>query len=225
MCGRFTLRTPMSVLTQQFLFEPPDHTPLTARYNVAPTQNIAAVRGHSGGGRELAFLRWGLIPRWAKEKSIGNRMINARGETVHSKPSFRHAFRHQRCLVLADGFYEWKKEGSRKQPYHITLANDEPFAFAGLWERWSGVEPAMESCTIITTPANEAMQAVHERMPVILSDADYAAWLDPEFQDVDQLRAMFVRAAAPRLQMKAVSTLVNSPRHDTPECLEPVGTR
>ena len=142
MCGRFTLRTPLAKLTQQFLFSSPAATDeLTPRYNIAPSQDVAALRADEHGTRELALLRWGLIPSWAKEKSIGNRLINARAETVHTKPSFRSAFRRQRCLILADGFYEWKTEESGKQPYLITLDDGQPFALAGLYERWRRAGP------------------------------------------------------------------------------------
>ena len=160
-----------------------------------------------------------MIPSWAKEKSIGNRLINARGETVATKPSFRSAFKRQRCLVLADGYYEWKKEGKAKQPYHLSLESDEPFAFAGLWERWSASGPTSESCTIITTGAHETLRAIHDRMPVILSPNDYDEWLDPDVQDRDRVLPLLEPDPSTSMRVVPVSTLVNSPRNDTPECL------
>ena len=222
MCGRFTLRTPLSLLTQQFLFPPPAADLLTPRYNIAPTQEVAAVRADGHQNREIVLLRWGLIPSWAKEKSIGNRLINARSETVDTKPSFRTALKRQRCLILADGFYEWKKQEGGKQPYHITLADGEPFAFAGLWERWQRGGPRLESCTIVTTEANDAMRSIHERMPVILSPNDYALWLDPSVQDAARVRPLLAPYSEAALRATPVSTYVNSPRNDSPECVVPL---
>src|SRR5947207_1224429 len=185
MCGRFTLRTPLTVLAQQFLFELgdlPAETQVSPRYNIAPTQIVVAVCAGTSK-RELALFRWRLIPSWAKDAKITSSLINARSETLAEKPAFRTAFSRRRCLILADGFYEWKKEGKQKLPYYFQLAEGQPFAFAGLWDRWRGPdgssEEAVESCTIVTTTANELCGEIHERMPVILRPSDYDLWLNP----------------------------------------------
>jgi len=175
MCGRFTLRAPASVVAEQFaLF---DVEPFTPRFNIAPSQSVAVVRitpAAAEATRELAWLRWGLVPSWADDPAIGNRLINARAETAHQKPAFRAAFRRRRCLVPADGFYERRRTGSGKQPYFFRLRDDRPFAFAGLWESWEGVDnSAVESCTLLTTEPNELMRPIHNRMPVILPAASY----------------------------------------------------
>ncbi len=218
MCGRFTLRTrPQAVVEAFELLEYPDLTP---RYNIAPTQAVATVRYDAERqGRICVWQRWGLVPKWAADLSIGNRMINARGETVGTKPAFRQAFVARRCLVVADGFYEWHKTAAGKQPYFIHRADDAPLAFAGLWERW-GPEN-IESCTIITTAANQAMAGLHERMPVILAPQDYAQWLDPAVRDVPTLERLLRPAAEDLLRFDAVTTLVNSPRNESPECIVP----
>jgi putative SOS response-associated peptidase YedK len=222
MCGRFTLRTPAGVLIQQFRLQSvPDLSP---RYNIAPTQPAPVVRMNAGSGeRELVLLRWGLVPSWAKDPSIGNRLINARSETIASKPSFRSAFRRRRCLVIADGYYEWKKLGSRKQPYYIRRQDEQPMGLAGLWEHWSSPteEEAdhIQSCTIITTQANDLTRDVHDRMPVILSSDDHDMWLDPELEDRDRLQTLLEPAASDTMIMDPVSTYVNSPRNEGPECV------
>jgi putative SOS response-associated peptidase YedK len=222
MCGRFTLRTPAAALGQLFLFDPPEQAP--PRFNIAPTQPVAAVRlGDDKSTRQFASLRWGLIPSWADDPSIGSRMINARAETVADKPAFRSAFRRRRCLVLADGYYEWKKEGSRKQPYLIHMADDRPFAFAGLWEHWEkGEEGPWETCTIITTEANDLTRALHDRMPVILKEDDHELWLDVDFEDRSQLQSLLRPYASDEMAYNAVSTHVNNPKNDDPKCVETV---
>jgi putative SOS response-associated peptidase YedK len=197
MCGRFTLKTPAHVLIEHFHLEgvPTDELPLfEPRNNIAPTQEIAVVRGGDGSSRRnVAMLRWGLIPSWADDVKIGNRLINARGETIAEKPSFRRAFRSRRCLIPADGFYEWKKEGSRKQPFRVHREDEAPIAFAGLWEKWQPPDhnvQAIESCTIITTSASEQLRDLHDRMPVILSPADYDKWLDTDDREADRLLSL-----------------------------------
>jgi len=186
MCGRYSLTTPAEAVRAYFDFvEQPNLAP---RANIAPRQPVAAVRlglGEDGAGgdgqRHFAWLRWGLIPAWANDAAIGDRMINARAESVAEKPAFRAAFRARRCLIAADGFYEWRSEGGRKQPYRITLADSPVFGFAGLWERWR--DPASQetiaTCTILTSEASAALRQIHPRMPVILNPADFAAWLSP----------------------------------------------
>jgi putative SOS response-associated peptidase YedK len=171
-------------------------------------------------GRELAYLRWGLIPAWADDPSSGDRLANARSETAATKPSFRRAFRPRRCLAVADGFYEWRRTDGRKQPYFVGLRGDRPFGLAGLWERWEkGGEP-VEPCTILTTEANELMRPIHGRMPVIVPPDQYGLWLDPRCQDAEKL-AMLLRPY-PSKDMVAyrVSTAVNNPKNDAPQCAE-----
>jgi putative SOS response-associated peptidase YedK len=176
MCGRFARKTDPKRLAKEFKVAEAPHA--EANYNVAPTQNILAVRG-AADGREMIFLKWGLVPSWAKDTSTGAKLINARAETVEEKPSFREAFRRRRCLIPADGFYEWKREGSRKQPYFFRLKDERPFGFAGLWDRWEGEGgQVINSCTILTTEANELLRPVHDRMPVILHPEDYEMWLE-----------------------------------------------
>ena len=196
------------------------------RYNIAPTQSIAAVlRRSNGDACELERLRWGLLPAWADDLSIGNRMINARAETVDQKPSFRKAFASRRCLIPADGYFEWKKTGDGKQPYLIGLTDGGVFAMAGLWEenRKLGKDASpLLSCTVITTDANQATCAVHNRMPVILDPAQYDQWLDPGFRDTETLKSFLDPAPEDWLKLTPVSRRVNSPKHDDPECLEPV---
>ena len=224
MCGRFTLRASASVIAAQFgLFEV---EPFASRFNIAPTQLVAVVRSAPDGPpaeRELAKVRWGLIPSWAKDPAIGNRMINARAETVHEKPAFRAAFRRRRCLVVADGFYEWQRSGGRKQPYFVRMNDDRPFAFAGLWESWKGPDGAsIESCTLLTTEPNELMEPIHDRMPVILAADDYSLWLDPEVQQPGPLVPLLEPFSSDRMTAYPISTHVNSPRHDDPRCIQRV---
>lgn len=219
MCGRFTLRTPMTRIAKIFGLD--ETTDIEPRYNVAPTQQVVAIRlDPAAENRELALLRWGLIPRWADDPSIGNRMINARAETVAGKPSFRQAFKKRRCLVVADGFFEWKKIGGKKQPYYIHLKDDQPFGFAGLWERWNREGEEIQSCTIITTEPNELMKPIHNRMPVIVQSTDYDRWLDPDFEDGKALQQVLRRYPAELMEAYPVSTLVNNPRNEAPGCIE-----
>ncbi|MDB4533832.1 SOS response-associated peptidase [Vicingaceae bacterium] len=220
MCGRFTLRTSPAAMID--LFEGISFDDITPRYNIAPTQTVAAVRDNKDSKRELAFLRWGLIPSWAKDKKIGNRMINARGETVAEKPSFRAAFKRRRCLILADGFYEWKKTTDGKVPHYVTMKNDRPFCFAGLWEYWNKADEPIESCTVITTSANELMEPIHDRMPVILSEDNFDMWLDPGFEGQDQLQSLIAAYPAEQMQAVPVSTHVNKPVNDDATCILPV---
>lgn len=214
MCGRFTLRLSPEELQQIFdVMRAPEWTP---RFNIAPTQNVVILR-EQAGERELSLARWGLIPSWAKDESMGARMINARSETIHEKPSFRTAFKSQRCLVVADGFYEWKPDGKKKQPHFIRLANEQPFAFAGLWETWGD----LETCTIVTTAANDLLKPMHERMPVILSPVDYDIWLDPNTIKREPLEFLFESYPAHEMKVDPVSTYVSNARNEGPDCLRP----
>jgi putative SOS response-associated peptidase YedK len=268
MCGRFTLRAPASLIAEEFgLLEA---LPLEPRFNIAPSQPVAAVRmvsspisGSSGsrcepreavpfvvpplggippeGGttngrfdepctqkqksliffRELVFLRWGLIPPWATDPAVGNRMINARAETAATRPAFRAALRRRRCLVLADGFYEWRSDGRRKQPFLFHRPDQRPFGFAGLWETWEGPDHrVVESCTLLTTEANAVVRPIHNRMPVILLRDAHAAWLDPAVEDPSPLAALLRPYPEADLVARPVSPYVNSPTHDDPRCIE-----
>ena len=222
MCGRFTLRSPANILVEQFrLATVPQLAP---RFNIAPTQPVAVVRQPPGGQqRQLSLLRWGLIPAWAADPSHGPQWINARAESVAEKPAFRSAFKRRRCLVPADGYYEWQKIGPRKQPHYIRLRDGRPFAFAGLWEAWRGREgqesPPLETCAIITTQSNELTRPIHDRMPVILDCEDYELWLDPQIQDPRQLQGFLRPYDSARMAADPVSTYVNSVRHDDPQCI------
>ena len=216
MCGRFTLHMPWSELVK--LYRVHDRPNLTPRYNIAPTQDILAVRLDEDGAQELANLRWGLIPRWSKDENPGYSTINARAETVASKPAFRDAFRKRRCLIPADGYYEWKKlEDGAKQPYRITLDPEQPFSFAGLWERWEKGDKAIESCTIIVTDANGLTRYIHDRMPVILDPADYDRWLDGTAGD--ELLKPF---PSERMDCYRVSRAVGNVRNTGAELIEPI---
>lgn len=222
MCGRFALYSAPETLSRRFETETiPGMEP---RYNIAPTQTIPIVRDEDGD-RYFALVRWGLIPHWAKDMKIGYSTINARAETVAEKPMFRDAFRRRRCLIPANGFYEWQAiAGSKtKQPWFIALRNHEPMAFAGLWERWRSPEGEdLESCTIIVTNANEIMQPIHDRMPVILAPKAWNAWLEPDVQNTGGLQDLLKPYPAEDMVAWPVSTKVNSPRNDSKECLEAV---
>jgi putative SOS response-associated peptidase YedK len=249
MCGRFTLRAPVSRVAEQFALL--DAAPFEPRYNIAPTQPVAVVRqslpspasgerrqslpspvlGEGSGvravsPREFVWFRWGLVPSWAKDPAIGSRLINARAETAAEKPAFRAAMRRRRCLVVADGFYEWQRLAKGKQPYFIHMRDDRPFGFAGLWESWEGADhSALETCTILTTDANDLMRPIHDRMPVIISPADYACWLDPTNEKPDDLLPLLQPYRGGTLVAYPVSTLVNSPTHDDPRCIESASGR
>jgi putative SOS response-associated peptidase YedK len=220
MCGRFALYSDPRTLARHFGVEVP--ADLRPRYNVAPTQTIPILR-QEGQGRQFALARWGLIPHWAKALDTGYSTINARAETVATKPAFRSAFRYRRAIVPADGYYEWQAvPGSKaKQPYFIALSDQEPMAFAGLWERWRSPEGEdLESCSIIVTEANELMRPIHDRMPVILAPAAWAAWLDPNAKDIMALQGLLKPFPAEAMMAWPVSPRVNNPRNDGPQCLE-----
>jgi putative SOS response-associated peptidase YedK len=221
MCGRFTLIQPEAI-AQTFGVE--KVADLAAQYNIAPTQMVATVLQNSKTfSREFQQLRWGLIPSWAKNSSMGAKLINARAETVAEKPSFRSAFKRRRCLIVANGFYEWQHQEKKKQPFYIHLQDGQPFGFASLWEQWkspSGEE--IDSCTIVTTEANEFMRSLHDRMPVILNPQDYDLWLNPEVQDPEALQKLLRPYASSEMTAYPVSTLVNNPRHNSSECIKPI---
>lgn len=225
MCGRFTLTANPDKLQHAF---PWVHIPekviqkYKPRYNIAPSQPVLAVI--SNGTPRIDYLAWGLIPSWAKDPKIGNRLINARAETIAEKPSFRNAFRRRRCLILADGFYEWKKlsDTSRKTPFYIHLNNHQPFAFAGLWEIWQSSDGSeILSCTIITTRPNQVLKSIHNRMPVILNPDQQKIWLSPN-ADSHTLQDCLKPYPEKELAFYPVSSLVNSPANDSPQCIEPL---
>lgn len=222
MCGRYTLSTPTDLLSD--LFELETAVIVTPRFNIAPTQEAPVVRMDSDGkARRLDLLKWGLVPFWAKDPSIGNRMINARSETVAEKPAFRVSFRKRRCLVLADGFYEWQATGGPKQPFFFHRGDGHPIAMAGLWDRWDKGDPApLETFTILTTTPNEVVAPVHKRMPVILDESAFDRWLDPEHEDTGSLSELLLPAPPETLQAVPVSTYVNNPTNEGPQCVEPI---
>jgi len=220
MCGRFTLSKPVRTVAELFsLSEPPPE--LKPRYNVAPSQVVAVIgRKPDGQSRGLALLRWGLVPEWANDPKSA--FINARAETVHQLPTFRDAFRNRRCLIPADGFFEWMDtgKGKKKRPHHIRLKGDGLFAFAGLWSVWGEGKEKLRTCCLITTEANELVRPVHDRMPAILRPDDYDPWLDPG-TPVDQLRGLLRPYAADEMELVEVGPAVGSPRNDGPECVAP----
>ena len=218
MCGRFAFYSPSEAAAA--LFGVLASVEVQPRFNIAPTQFIAAIRNGEDAGRELVMLRWGLVPFWAKDPSIGNRMINARAETVAEKPSYRAAFRHRRCIVLADGFYEWRREGDIKTPHFISLASGEPFALAGLWESWNDKESgeSLQTTTLITTAANDFMTPLHHRMPVILEANTAGEWLAGSTELLDD-----VAAITPPLQAWPVDRRVNNARNEGEELISAAG--
>jgi putative SOS response-associated peptidase YedK len=221
MCNRFTLRTPLNLLAERFLFDVENVSENIPRYNVAPTQTLlTVVRDAEHGTRQGRLMRWGLVPSWAKDVKVGFTGFNARGETLQEKPAFKNAYRKRRCLILADGYYEWKTVGKAKKPYLYEVDGGQPFAFAGLWEQWWGpdksAETPLESCAIVTTRANELASQIHDRMPVILEPGDYEAWLDTAQQDVGYLLEPL---PADRMTVRTVSTHVNNSRHEGPQCV------
>lgn len=222
MCGRFTLLADAELIAEQF--ELPQVPELAPRYNIAPTQPVAAVRLKPGNGtRELTHLHWGLIPFWSKDPKIGNRMINARSETVAEKPAFRAAFKYRRCLVPISGFYEWQKVDGGKQPYYIHHVDNHPLAVAGLWEHWQDPNGSeIESCTLLTTRPNDLMEPLHNRMPVLVAEEDYDEWLDPGDGRLDMLHHLLRPYDGIDLKATPVSTIVNNPRNDVPECIVPI---
>ncbi len=223
MCGRFVGFRSLNELKGFF---PIDKAACEAisNYNVAPSQEILSIVKYEGENWLVKF-HWGLVPFWAKDISIGNRMINARSESIAEKPSFRNAFKKRRCLILADGFYEWKGEKGHKQPMFITLPDHKPFAFAGLWETWNekdDQDSIYKSCTVITTQASESIRDIHHRMPVILKPQIYEPWLDPDNQDVVELDNILKNEIITELLSYSVSKQVNSTRNNDSSCIEPI---
>jgi putative SOS response-associated peptidase YedK len=221
MCGRFVLEhSPEQLMKVYRLTSMPD---LSSRYNIAPSQQIAVVRQQNGGDRELTSLQWGLIPSWSKDSAIGYKMINARSETVHEKPSFKQAFHSRRCIIPASGVYEWEKAGKEKIPHYIHLRDGDIMSLAGLWERWKSPEgKELETCTILTTAANSLVKKLHDRMPVILHRAEFDIWLDRDIYDVNRLTELFHPYPSDQIEEYVVTRDVNSPMNDSPDCIIPV---
>lgn len=222
MCGRFTLLAPGEAVADLFDLAETPH--LAPRYNIAPTQPVAAIRYNSDKNkRELTHFHWGLIPRWAKDPAIGSRMINARSETAAEKPSFRAAFKYRRCLVPTDGFYEWWKVDGGKQPVRIHMKDEQPFAIAGLWEHWQSPDGSeIESVTLLTTDPNDLLKPIHNRMPVILAQKDYQRWLDPGAQHPGEVQPLMRPFPSDNMTFYPVSTHVNNPRNEDPTCILPL---
>jgi putative SOS response-associated peptidase YedK len=217
MCGRYRLSRRKQLVEEYFesASEEEDWSP---RYNIAPTQSVATVR-QSGADRVLSSMRWGLVPSWAGDASIGNRLINGRSETVLQKAAFRDSFRMRRCLIPADGFYEWKKSGKERQPFHFSMKDGVLFAFAGLWDRWkSSTGGMLESCSILTTAANDLLEGIHDRMPVILPPRHYRTWLTAPSVEAERLADLLVPFDPSFMSRYPVSSLVNKPQNEGPEC-------
>lgn len=221
MCGRFARVSPPEVFSEMF------HARLGKlevgpRYNISPANDVLACR-QLPAGRELTLLHWGLIPAWADDRKIGYRTVNARAETVAAKPSYRSAFKHRRCLIAADGFYEWKPDKVKKQPYYIRMKAGRPFALAGLWEHWEPQgDESIDSCTIIVTAANSLIGKIHDRMPVILSPNDYDQWLDPNERDTDKLMPLLKPFSESKMETFPVSLMIYDPKHQGAELVNPL---
>lgn len=219
MCGRYSLFSKQDVVTERFQLANSEQLEWVERYNIAPSQQVLAIIGDEKGNR-AGFLKWGLVPSWATDPKIGYKMINARMETVDHKPSFKRLLTRRRCLIPADGFYEWKRDGDKKQPYRFQLKTKQPFAFAGLWDRWEEGDKVIHSCTIITTEANTLVRDVHSRMPVILRNEAEKIWLDRTIEDSVKLKQLLLPYGAEDMESYPVSTLVNSPKNDQKEIIQ-----
>jgi putative SOS response-associated peptidase YedK len=221
MCGRFTLTAEPGIVARRFGAPPTSGGNRKPRFNVAPTQTVVTVT--AAGERQIEQMKWGLIPKWAEDRAIGAKMINARAETLAEKPAFREAFKRRRCLIPADGFFEWQAIGKRKQAWHVRLKSGEPFAFAGLWDQWTAPDgEPVKTCTIVTTGPNELMSRFHHRMPVILHPADEAAWLDPAITAPDRLLPLLGQYPAALMEAYTVSDLVNRVANDSPQLVLPL---
>jgi putative SOS response-associated peptidase YedK len=220
MCGRFTRATNTALIAKEFDVDEVSDD-LGPSYNIAPTQEVAVIV--SDGKKQLVKVRWGLVPSWAKELSVGNKMINARAETITEKASFKRAFKKRRCLIVADGFYEWQKIGDTKRPIYIRLKSRKPFGFAGIYENWESEQgKQIVTCAIITTAANALMKPIHDRMPVILPKENENPWLDPRTDDQVLLLEMLQPYPADAMEAYPVSKRVNIPSNNSPECINPV---
>jgi len=223
MCGRYVLKASLPDIARMLGMDVGVDLALEPSFNIAPTRSVPVCRSEEPEQRELVLMHWGLIPHWAKQRESNYRMINARAETVAEKPAFRSPFRHRRCLIPADGYYEWKSMQGRKQPYYFTMKDDQPFCFAGLWDRWQAPDgPPVESCTIITTGANAFASEFHHRIPVILTRNDYKRWLDPRITGAAQVAPLLQPFPSEAMSVYPVSTLVNKARVDEARCITPL---
>jgi len=224
MCGRYTQSKSAEIIAKAFQID--NVSDIKPRYNIAPTQSVLTVlQPSASANRQSKMLHWGLIPSWAKDRKMGSKLINARAETVAEKPAFRSAFRKRRCLVVADGFYEWQPQENKKQkqPFYFRLSDGEPFAFAGLWEHWQDATgEEIESCTVLTTEANDLMRPIHNRMPVILEAKNYDLWLDPEGTKPEVLQPLLHPYPPEEMTAYPVSTVVNKPVNDSAECINSI---
>jgi len=224
MCGRYVRKSSLPVIRDEFALTETSDVELAPRYNVCPGESVVAVVG-GPHGRTLANFRWGFVPAFARDLSTGPRAINARAETVADRPAFRDAFRRRRCLLVADGFFEWRREEGRKHPFLVRLRTGRPMGFAGIWERWVSREgSALATCAIVTCQANEVVAPIHDRMPVIVGPADRERWLDPALGDPELVRTVLVPYRAEEMEAYPVSRLVNSPRNDSPDCIRRLDT-
>ena len=223
MCGRFSNRSSAEKIKKEFKVEAVPS--IETRYNIAPTQKILGISQESNE-RAAVLFKWGLVPSWAKDASMGPRLINARSETVTEKPAFRDSFKRRRCIIPADGYYEWQKTGGRKQPYYFIMRDEHPFGVAGLWDRWKSPEgEVIETCTILTTEANEMAGEIHDRMPVILHLDDYSLWLDHDTRKLEMVEDLLRPYPADEMASYPVSTLINSPRSQGERLIERGGVR
>lgn len=220
MCGRYVFNSSSSDLSALFAVSEKNQYTSPARYNVAPGTHIPVIRNNDSGNREFVELRWGLIPSWSADSRKGIFPINARAETCATKPMFRNALRKRRCLIIANGFYEWGKVDGRKQPFYFQRTDQQTFAFAGIWERWQNESEIIDSCAIIVGEANELLKPIHDRMPIILQAHNYELWLNQSVTDADYLTPLFKPYPAELMQAYPVSTQVNSPRNDYPELIQ-----
>ena len=218
MCGRYSLFANKETLAERFDLDLFDGFEWQERYNIAPSQNLLAIVKSETGNR-AGLLKWGLVPSWAKDPKIGNKMINARAETVDQKPSFKQLLKRRRCLIVADGFYEWKREGASRQPFRFQMKTKEPFAFAGLWDRWESNDEIIHSCTIITTNPNPLVQGIHDRMPVILTKEAEQMWLDRSIEDPAYLKGLLTPFVVDEMERYPISSHVNSPKNDMKEII------
>ncbi|WP_174733089.1 SOS response-associated peptidase [Mesobacillus harenae] len=222
MCGRFSLFEPIETLQEKFDFE--FSKEFAPRYNIAPGQDILAVLP-KGTGRGGAYLRWGFIPAWAQDEAIGYKMINARAETLSEKISFKNSFKQKRCIILSDGFYEWKREGKLKKPYRFVMKDRKPFAMAGLWERWNKNGSNIFTCTIITTEANAVTKEVHDRMPVVLTKEAQQVWLSKSIEDPEQLKSLLCPYSSVQMELFEVSSELNSAKNEGIQLIEPLNSK
>jgi len=222
MCGRFSLHTPESRVREAFNLEQIEPLGLNPRFNIAPSQDIPIVRD-TDTGPEMTLARWGLVPSWSKESKSKYSTINARIESVADKPTYRTPFKRRRCLIPADGFYEWQQVTGSKVPHHICMKDGKVFAFAGLWDHWEGEGKTLDSCTIIVMPSNEVMRPIHERMPAIIAPAHYELWLDSRITDKQEIMQYLTSAPSSQLTAYPVSTWVNSPKNNDERCIQPAG--